>query len=253
MVTTGGKARANLEGYKDLADQQLVEQVIAYYSHLIDFNVDRLMIDLPPSVDREDLYAEGRSGLIEAIKRYDPDRNVKFETYATFRIRGSIMDYLRKLDWAPRRLRREARHIQEVQGKLERELGRMPDEAELAAGLKLPVEDYRKLLSDISVLNVTSFRDLEEEEGALAIPDASEEEAPVAGVVRAKFADALAEAIAALPERDRLVLHLYYTEELSLKEIGEILDLSESRICQLHTAAVLTLRRKLAAWRSVLE
>jgi RNA polymerase sigma factor for flagellar operon FliA len=251
-MVRGNKQQAGLEGYKDAAGQQLVEQVLSYYSYLIDFSVDRLMADLPPSVDRDDLYAEGMSGLIEAVKRYDPKRNVKFETFATFRIRGSIMDYLRKLDWAPRRLRREARRISGAQNELEKKLGRMPDEGELAKELQLRVEEYRKLLSDISVLNVISFRDIEDEDGALALADRENIEAPLKGTMRGKLADALAQALASLPERDRLVLHLYYNEELSLKEIGEILELSESRICQIHTASVIALRRKLQDWRGEL-
>jgi RNA polymerase sigma factor for flagellar operon FliA len=248
-MAAGGKAQPGLQGYKDLSDQQLIEQVVQYYSHLINYNVDRLLIDLPPSVDREDLYAEGLQGLIEAIKRYDPERNVKFETYATFRIRGSIMDYLRSLDWAPRRLRRMAREIGAAQSELENLHGRAPAEEELAERLSLPVEEYRELLSELSALTVVSFRDLEDESGALTLPEQVEGESPTDDLTRRKFADALAHELAALPERDRTVLHLYYNEELSLKEIGEIMGLSESRICQSHTAAVLVLRRKLSTWR----
>jgi RNA polymerase sigma factor for flagellar operon FliA len=246
----GNKQNAGLNDYKDAADQNLIGQVLAHYSYLIDFNVDRLIADLPPSVDRGDLYSEGMSGLIEAVKRYDPARNVKFETYATFRIRGAIMDFLRKLDWAPRRLRREARRIMGAQSELEKKLGRVPVEDEMAKELGLGTDNYRKLLSDISVLTVVSFRDLEDEEGSLTLADRDGIETPFKGTMRGKLADALAQALASLPERDKLVLHLYYNEELSLKEIGEILDLSESRICHIHTASVLILRRKLQDWRA---
>ena len=248
-MAAGGSTQSGLQGYKDLSDQQLIEHVVQYYSHLIDYNVDRLLIDLPPSVEREDLYAEGLQGLIEAIKRYDPARNVKFETFATFRIRGSIMDYLRSLDWAPRRLRRMAREISAAQAELEAEHGRQATEEEMAGCLNLPVEEYRELLSELSALTVVSFRDLEDESGTLTLPEQMEGGSPTDDLTRRKFADALAQQLASLPARDRTVLHLYYTEELSLKEIGEIMGLSESRICQIHTAAVLVLRRKLSTWR----
>jgi len=252
-MASGRKTKSGLQDYKDLSDQQLIEQVVQYYSHLIDYNVDRLLIDLPPSVEREDLYAEGLQGLIEAIKRYDPTRNVKFETFATFRIRGSIMDYLRSLDWAPRRLRRMAREITAAQSELENLHGHPPTEEEMAERLGLPLEEYRGLLSELSALTVVSFRDLEDESGSLTLPEQVEGGSPTDDITRRKFAEALARELTALPERDRTVLHLYYNEELSLKEIGEIMGLSESRICQIHTAAVLVLRRKLATWRAELS
>lgn len=230
--------------------QPVIEQLLAAYGHLVDFQVQRLLIDLPASVDRDDLASEARIGLIDAINRFDPGKNVKFETYASIRIRGAIVDYLRKLDWAPRSLRQRAREIAAAGAKLEQELGQSPSEEQLASALGLGVSEYRRTLSDLSVLTVLSFRDLEEGESDFQISGAAA--LPEDEVLREDFTRCLAQAIDQLPERERLVLDLYYRRQLSLKEIGQILGLSESRICQIHSAAVIRLRAMLTDWRGEL-
>lgn len=227
--------------------QPVIEQLVAAYSHLVDFQVQRLMVDLPASVDRDDMLSEARIGLIDAINRFDPGKNVKFETYASIRIKGALVDYLRKLDWAPRSLRARAREIAHAGFELEQELGETPSEEQLAAKLGIGLEEYRRTLSDLSVLSILSFRDLEDGESEFQL--ASQTDAPEDEAARVDFTRCLGQAIDRLPERERLVLDMYYRRQLSLKEIGAVLDLSESRICQIHSAAVLRLRGMLADWR----
>ncbi len=233
--------------YGQAQRQSLIEQLVAAYSHLVDFQVQRLIIDLPASVDRDDLSSEARIGLIDAINRFDPGKNVKFETYASIRIHGAIVDYLRKLDWAPRSLRAKAREIAQAGMALEQELGSAPSEEQLAAKLDMSLADYQRTLSDLSALTVLSFRDLEEGETEFQFTATGGE--PQDDAARADFTRCLAQAIDLLPERERVVLDLYYHRQLSLKEIGAVLELSESRICQIHSAAVIRLRATLADWR----
>lgn len=230
--------------------EPVLEQMVDAYQHLVDYQVQRLLVDLPASVDRDDLLSEARIGLIDAINRYDPGKLVKFETYASIRIRGSIVDYLRKLDWAPRSLRQRAREIGHVEMELEQELGEKPTEDQIAGKMGLRIEEYRRALSDISVLNVLSFRDLEEGEGDFQLR--SERIEPQDETKRRDFIRCLAQAIDVLPEREQFVLDLYYRRNLSLKEIGQVLSLSESRICQIHSQAVVRLRAKLTDWQGEL-
>jgi RNA polymerase sigma factor FliA len=233
--------------YGEAQRHSMIGQLVSAYSHLVDFQVQRLIVDLPASVDRDDLASEARIGLIDAINRFDPGKNVKFETYASIRIHGAIVDYLRKLDWAPRSLRAKAREIAAAGMELEQELGSAPNEEQLAAKLGMSLADYQHTLSDLSALTVLSFRDLEEGETEFQFAATGGE--PEDETLRADFMRCLAQAIELLPERERLVLDLYYRRQLSLKEIGQVLDLSESRICQIHSSAVIRLRATLADWR----
>ena len=230
--------------------EPVLEQLINAYRHLVEYQVQRLLIDLPASVDRDDLLSEAHIGLIDAINRFDPGKEVKFETYASIRIRGAIVDYLRKLDWAPRSLRQRAREIGQVEIELEQDLGAPPSEQQVARRLGMNIDQYRRTLSDISVLNVLSFRDLEEGEGEFQLR--SERDVPEDETARLDFIRCLGQAIERLPEREQLVLDLYYRRLLSLKEIGGVLDLSESRICQIHSSAVIRLRAQLTDWRGEL-
>jgi RNA polymerase sigma factor for flagellar operon FliA len=226
--------------------QPVIEQMLSTYGHLVDYQVQRVIVDLPASVDRDDLASEARIGLIDAINRFDPSVNVKFETYASIRIKGAIVDYLRKLDWAPRSLRQRAREINAAESELEQQLGEKPNEQQLAGKLEMSVEQYRKTLSDLSVLSILSFRDLEENDGEFQVRSTGSE--PEDSAARLDFSRCLATAIERLPERDKVVLDLYYRRSMSLKEIGQIMSLSESRICQIHSAAVLRLRQTLHDW-----
>lgn len=228
--------------------QPVVEQLLAQFGHLVDYQVQRMLVELPASVDRDDLLSEARIGLIDAINRYDPDKNVKFETYASIRIKGALVDYLRKLDWAPRSLRQKAREIAGAQSALEQEMGHSANEEQIAARLGVGIDKYRSTLSDLSVLSVMSFRDMEDDEGNEAqIPSIGAQ--PMDELTRGGFTRALGAGIKRLPEREQQVLELYYHRGLSLKEIGQVLSLSESRICQIHSSAVVRLRGMLADWR----
>jgi len=230
--------------------EPVLKQLVDAYRHLVEYQVQRLLIDLPASVDRDDLISEAQIGLIDAINRFDPGKEVKFETYASIRIHGAIVDYLRKLDWAPRSLRQRAREIGQVELELEQDLGAAPSEEQVAQRLGMNLEQYRRTLSDISVLNVLSFRDLEESDVEFQLK--SERVVPEDETSRRDFIRCLGQAIETLPERERLVLDLYYRRQLSLKEIGSVLDLSESRICQIHSSAVVRLRAVLSDWRGEL-
>ncbi|MBN2082977.1 FliA/WhiG family RNA polymerase sigma factor [bacterium] len=227
--------------------EPVLEQLVIAYRHLVDYQVQRLLVDLPASVDRDDLVSEACIGLIDAINRYDPNKQVKFETYASIRIRGAIVDYLRKLDWAPRSLRQRAREIGQVEMELEQDLGLPPSDEQVAQRMGLKLTEFRQTLSDISVLNVLSFRDLEEGEGEFQLRGMRDE--PEDEARRRDFVRCLAQNIDQLPDRERLVLDLYYRRQLSLKEIGDVLDLSESRICQIHSGAVVRLRGLLRDWQ----
>lgn len=241
------KEQSGYSGYSEArADRAAMEQLVSAYSHLVDVVAYRFLVDLPPSVDRSDLISEGKIGLIEAINRFDPDKNVKFETFATWRIRGAILDYLRKLDWSPRSLRKKAREISEVQGRLDKKLGKAAEDEEVAKELGVSLAEYREMLGKIGALTVAGFSDLDPRatEGIEDLRTTPEE-----GASRHHFVQSLAAAVKLLPDREKTVLELYYRRELSLKEIGEILELSESRICQIHSSAVLRLRGMMADWR----
>jgi len=227
------------------------ETAIVKYAYLADVIVGRLMTSLPDSVDREDLVSHGIIGLINALDRFDPARGVKFETYATSVIRGAVLEALRSGDWAPRSVRAKYRRLAAAHAELADTIGREPTEVEMAEALGVTLDQYYDLLSDASALTLHSLEEL------LLTGDVGEPEArgehdasligPAAHVEREDFRRVLADAIDALPERERQVLALYYHEELTLREIGGVLGVTESRICQIHTQAILRLRRRLVA------
>lgn len=201
---------------------------------------DRLLPKLPPSVDRDDLIGAGVLGLLDAVNRYDPARGVLFKTYAETRIRGAMLDSLRDLDWAPRQLRHRARELEATMHKLEQRLGRAPEEEEVASAMQLSLGQYRELLSDLRGLNITELES-EEEDQTKEIPG-NPDQIPLSRYERSETRARLIAAVERLPERERQVIALYYHEELTMKEVGAVLGLTESRVSQLHTQAVLRLR-----------
>jgi RNA polymerase sigma factor FliA len=218
-------------------------------SHLpqVRFIADRLAAKLPPSVEREDLIGAGILGLIDAASKFDPARGVLFKTYAEMRVRGAMLDSLRDLDWVPRSMRRRSREVEATYSRLQNEFGRAAHDDEVAASLGLEIGKFQHLVGELSGLMVTSFGEMESDGRAPAInnvPD-SPELTPLALYERSEASARLAEAITCLPERERHVLSLYYVEELTMKEIGAVLGVTESRVSQIRTQAIQRLRAAL--------
>jgi len=218
---------------------------------LVESVVGRIMVTLPHTVDGEDLVACGLLGLVQAVDTFEPGHGVKFNTYATALIRGAAMDELRSQDGVPRSVREKCQRVDRTLAELEAQLGRAPDEEEIAAALRMSVDEYHQLLSDASGVAMVSLETLlsgSEVSGQEATVAPSEEALhdPEGLAERGEIKGALAEAIDALPQRERLVIALYYHEESTLRQIGEALGVSESRVCQIHTQAVLRLRAKLS-------
>ena len=233
-------------------DRALRDRLILTYAPLVKFVAGRLGATLPAHVDEQDLVSYGLLGLIGAIERYDPDREIKFETYAIMRIKGAIIDELRSLDWVPRSVRARAREIERAIVDLERSLMRAPTDAEIAAKVGISEDELEKSLSDISRSSMAALDELWSPQGGgdqVALIDTIEDREgpqPETALDATETKEAMAEAIAGLPEREKIVVTLYYYEGLTLAEIGQVLGVTESRICQMHTKAVLQLRGKLA-------
>jgi RNA polymerase sigma factor for flagellar operon FliA len=238
--------------YKTSGDDRARERLVVAYSPLVKYVAGRMSSGLPSHVEEADLISYGLVGLINAIERFDLAREIKFETYAIPRVRGAIIDELRSLDWVPRSVRARARDIENANAKLEHKLHRAPTDDEMAADLGLSMEDFQDSLIQISNSTIAALDELwsvSDSSGdqvslldTLHDPDAPDPERVVDAT---ELKDRVADAIARLPEREKLVIALYYYENLTLREIGEVLGVTESRISQLHTKAVLRLRSHL--------
>jgi len=205
---------------------------------------------LPRHVPFEDLVHAGVLGLIDALHKFDKGKHVQFGSYAKFRIRGAILDSLREMDWSPRDLRRKARRLEEAHNKLRSELGRNPSEPELAAELGMDLRGLQVLLGEIDGLEIGSLRiasprDGKEEDLCEFLPD-DPEETPLLQCLRSEMKELLARAIGELPDKERQVLSLYYFEELTMKEVGAVLGVGESRVSQIHSMAVVRLRARMS-------
>jgi RNA polymerase sigma factor FliA len=238
--------------YRSSNDERARERLVVAYSPLVKYVAGRMGSGLPAHVEEADLISYGLGGLISAIERFDPDRDTRFETYAIARIRGAIIDELRTLDWVPRSVRARAREIEAVNTKLEARLHRAPTDGEMAAELEVSMEELQDALIQISNSTIVALDELWSSSDSSGdrvslldtLPDHAAED-PEKLVERYSFRDRIADAIVALPEREKMVIALYYYENLTLREIGEILGVTESRVSQLHTKAVLRLRSKL--------
>ncbi|MEQ6887170.1 RNA polymerase sigma factor FliA [Halomonas sp. CS7] len=204
-----------------------------------------LQVRLPASIELDDLIQAGTVGLLEAMGRFNAGQGASFATFANQRIRGAMLDELRSRDWLPRSVRRSARAVDAAVRRLEQELGRAPEETEIATALEMPLADYRRLLNDTNSGQLLPFEELMAEGGESRL-ESRALESPFAQLLDGERCQQLVEAIEALPEREKLLMALYYQEELNLKEIGAVLGVSESRVCQLHSQAVSRLRGRLA-------
>ncbi|CAM5587533.1 MULTISPECIES: RNA polymerase sigma factor WhiG [Streptomyces] len=254
------KAPTTLEelwsSYKATGDARLREQLILHYSPLVKYVAGRVSVGLPPNVEQADFVSSGIFGLIDAIEKFDPERSIKFETYAITRIRGAMIDELRALDWIPRSVRQKARNVERAYASLEAELHRTPTEAEVAAEMGIAVEDLHAVFSQLSLANVVALEELLHGGGEgggdrLSIMDTLEDTSadnPVELAEDRELRRLLARAINLLPEREKTVVTLYYFEGLTLAEIGHVLGVTESRVSQIHTKSVLQLRAKLSSF-----
>lgn len=228
------------------------ETLIEEHVSLVKYLAARVSAKLPPSIEVDDLVGAGMLGLIDAAEKFDPSRGIRFRTYAERRIRGAILDHLRSLDWAPRSLRRRAREIETAQTRLERDRGRAVDGAELAEFLDMNLDEFQSLVNEINSVQFASLHagveaDADANSGndpIQAIPD-SAELSPFALFAREELRECLGAAVSQLPEKERLVISLYYVEELTMKEIGSVLGVNESRVSQIHSKAVGRLRSSL--------
>ena len=240
------------QAYKKSGESALRERLILHYSPLVKYVAGRVGVGLPPNIEQADLVSYGIFGLIDAIDKFDLERAIKFETYAISRIRGAIIDELRAIDWIPRSVRFKAREVEKAYAKLEGDLHRTPSEAEVAAEMGIALEDLHQIFSQVSFVNVVALDELlsvgGEKGDKLSLVDTLEDtkaEDPVLAFESEETKFLLAKAINMLPEREKIVVTLYYYEGLTLAEIGQVLGVTESRICQMHTKAVLQLRGKL--------
>ncbi len=239
--------------YKSTGEERLRERLILHYSPLVKYVAGRVGVGLPPNIEQADLVSYGIFGLIDAIQKFDIERAIKFETYAISRIKGAIIDELRSIDWIPRSVRSKAREVEKAYAALEAKLHRTPTEPEVAAELGISLEDLHTIFGQVSFVNVVALDELltagGEKGDKLSLVDTLEDtkaEDPVAAFETEETKYLLAKAINTLPEREKIVVTLYYYEGLTLAEIGQVLGVTESRICQMHTKAVLQLRGKLA-------
>ncbi len=238
--------------YKTDSAPDARERLILHYSPLVKFVAGRVAAGLPQNIEQADLVSYGIFGLIDAIDKFDPERGFKFETYAISRIKGAIIDELRSIDWVPRSVRSKARAIERAYSKLENELRRTPDDNEVASELGLSESEFAQTLSQISFVGLVALDELlsagSERGNSGTVGDTIADSAhdPVQAFELDEMKHVLADAINRMPDRERLVLTLYYYEGLTLSEIGQVLGVTESRVCQIHTKAIFQLRGRLS-------
>lgn len=235
------------EEWKDGRGTKAADQLVQHYKYLVSFHVDRIRANLPKSVDKDDLISLGLMGLFDAINKFDMERDIKFETYASFRIRGSIIDGLRREDWLPRSHRERTKEIEAVSERLEQELQRNPTSEEIAKELNISAEEVETLLRDSLFANVLSIEentspDDNYQEGMIYSIENKEAVLPEQEIINNELKEELAESIKQLNENEQLVVSLFYLEELTMTEIGEVLNLTTSRISQIHKSALFKLR-----------
>lgn len=231
--------------YSQTKDKKAKQQLIEEYIYLVKIAAGRMYNFYGSKIEYDDLIGFGVLGLIDSIERFDISRNIKFETYAQIRIRGTIIDNIRKLDWVPRSLRKKSKDVQEAMAKLENKLGRTPTNHELSRYLNISLGELESILADISNFNMASLEDLLANKGEYYINTDVLEDLPDELYEKKEFKKILADIIDDLPNNEKKVISLYYYEELTYKEIGYIMELSESRISQIHSKAILNIKNQL--------
>jgi RNA polymerase sigma factor for flagellar operon FliA len=237
--------------YRKTRDPKIREDFIKQYAPLVKYVAGKVAVGMPSNVEFDDLVGFGVFGLLDAIEKFEPEKNVKFKTYAVTRIRGAIFDELRSIDWVPRSVRQKTREVEEAIGALEAQLGRTATDQEIASSMGMDEEEYLKILIKISGTSILSLSDVwftGDENDKVSIGDSIESPAslnPDVIVEKDEIRRVIIEAISELPDKEKKILVLYYYEDLTLKEIGQVLEVTESRVSQLHTKAIVHLRSKL--------
>jgi len=231
-------------------DQVPQQELVLKHADLVKRIAYHLVSRMPPNVEVDDLIQSGMIGLLDAAKHYSAAKGANFETYAGIRIRGAMLDEVRKSDWTPRSVHRNMREMADAVRKVENAKGQDASPTDIAAALGVPIEEYHKLVQDAASCRLFSFDQMAsgDDESSPADHARDEQPGPLEHMEGQGFRDALAGAIGGLPEREKLVLSLYYDEDMNLREIGQVLDVSESRVCQIHGQALVRLRARLAEW-----
>ncbi len=225
-------------------------QLVERHASLVKRIAHHLMARLPASVLVEDLIQAGMIGLLEAARNFDGSKGASFETFAGIRIRGAMLDEIRKGDWTPRSVHKNSRAITEAISLVERETGRDARDADIAAKLNVSLQDYHQMLGEVNAGKLVGIEDLGVSEDVITTEQNRGSDSPLEDLMQGAFQKALAHAITTLPEREAIVLSLYYDEELNLREIGEVLDVSESRVSQIHSQAMLKLKSRMKSWQA---
>jgi RNA polymerase sigma factor FliA len=249
----GDEIEAMWADYKSSGSQEARDKLILHYSPLVKYVAGRVAVGLPANIEQADLISYGIFGLIDAIEKYELTRGIKFETYAISRIRGAIIDELRAIDWVPRSVRFKAREVEKAYTNLENRLKRPPSDAEIAEEMGVSIDDLNNIYSQLSTVSLVALDELMTVEGQkgdrLSLVETLEDTratSPIEAFETEEMKGILTDAINRLPEREKIVVTLYYYEGLTLAQIGQVLGVTESRICQMHTKAVLALRGKIS-------
>ncbi len=245
--------------YRKEANREVRDFLAEKYAPLVKYVAGKVAIGMPQNVEFDDLVSYGSFGLLDAIEKFDPDRDIKFKTYAMTRIRGAIFDELRSIDWIPRSIRQKARQVEETIAMLENKLGHTVEDEDIAKELGISVDELQSLLTKISGTSIVSLNDiwyLGDDNDEVSFMETLESPAnlnPDSLIEREEIKSVIVEAIRHLPDKEKKVIVLYYYEDLTLKEIGEVLEVTESRISQLHTKAIMRLRGKLMRMKNALK
>jgi len=240
----------NLKDYRSTVDPKVKDEIILEYAPFVRYIAQKISSRLPPNIELDDMISCGVIGLMDAIEKFDPTRDNKFKTYAEFRIRGAILDELRSQDWVPRSVREKAKLVEKTYAKLEKDFGRSATDDEMCTELQCSMDEFHELINkskSVSLLNIEDAAAMSKGDKRLMVSlmETSRSANPATAVGYKRAQEIIKEGIKSLPEKQRLVLSLYYFEDLNLKEIGQVLDVTESRVSQLHTQAILKLKAKL--------